>query len=103
VLAYAVDASLPGSTVTLHNRLADGAWCATIGFRASVDALSDPNLPHAFESLLRAPNAAPARYGMPLAVSLTRRVAEAHNGKLTTRMSGDGTTEFVLTVPQFGG
>jgi signal transduction histidine kinase len=99
-LAYAVDASPPGSTVTLHNRLADGAWCATIGFRACADTLSDPSLPHAFESLLRSPNVAPARDGIPLAVSLTRRVAEAHNGKLATRMTGDGATELVFTVPQ---
>jgi signal transduction histidine kinase len=98
-LAYAVDASRPGSSVALDNAFADGAWQATIRFRAS-EALADPNLPHAFEPFLRAPTAVQGRDGVPLALAVTQRVADAHGGKLSASEGGDGVTLFVLTLPQ---
>jgi signal transduction histidine kinase len=98
-LAYAVDASPSDSSVTLDNTFANGKWCATIRFRASPDALSAADLPHAFEPFLRAATSVRSAEGVPLALAVTQRVADAHGGKLTASVGDDGQTAFVLTLP----
>ncbi|KAG0190456.1 hypothetical protein DFQ28_002028 [Apophysomyces sp. BC1034] len=100
-LAYGVDASRPGATVSVENAFNDGAWQALIRFRPS-DALTDPDLPHAFEPFLRGTTPVRCRDGVPLALSVTQRVAQAHGGELSVAAGPDETTSIVLTLPGRG-
>jgi signal transduction histidine kinase len=100
-LAYAVDASRPGGTVSMENVFEDGVWRASIRFQPS-DALTNPDLPHAFEPFLRGTTPVQGTDGMPLALSVTQRVVLAHGGKSSAASGTDGFTSIALTLPERG-
>lgn len=99
VLAYAVDASRPASAVSVENTFNDSVWHAVIRFRQS-DALTDPDLPHAFEPFLRGTTPVQGADGVPLALSVTHQVAQAHGGKLSVSVGPDELTSIELSLPK---
>jgi signal transduction histidine kinase len=81
MLAFATEASAPGSKVVLNGLVEGGAFSAAVTFTASQKALLDPEVPHVLEAFARNQATLPreaARIAWVLA--LCKRVAEAHGG-----------------------
>jgi signal transduction histidine kinase len=98
-LAVAVDASAPGACVTLGTRIEGGVWHGAIGYTLAREMLSNETAPHVFEGFARTDFAAAAEVRRDYALSLPRRVAEAHGGQLDLAPGASGDTVIAIRLP----
>ena len=85
----------------------DGAWQVEISYRVTPKTLLDESLCHVFELFARGEALeVRARDGVPMALSLPKRVAEAHGGEFAVKAvdgaSVSGGMHATLTVPLAG-
>ncbi|WP_414718655.1 sensor histidine kinase [Trinickia sp.] len=81
MLAFAVEASRPGTAVTLSSNVESGAWHVKVTHVMSFAALNDAELPHAFETAARKQAIQPREAGrISWVLALPQRVAAAHGG-----------------------
>jgi signal transduction histidine kinase len=104
MLAFAVDASAAASTVGLRSLLVDGMWQVDVTYRPDSPALLNESICHAFEAFARAEALETrARDGVPMALSLPKRIAEAHGGEFSRQPAEPGGwVRIVLSVPLAG-
>lgn len=101
MLVFAVDASAPGSRVTLTSQIDSPFWRAEVAFDASFAALADTELPHALEPFARTQAIVPREAGrIAWVLALAQRVAAAHGGVFEQSPTDDGArSTLVLRVP----
>ena len=101
-LAYAVEASEPGSVVKLDASDAESAWRLTIAYYLSLPTLADITVAHAFEPFVRDEVSHARRPNeVALALNLPKLVIEAHGGEFSAQpAAGAGELSFVkLSIP----
>ncbi|MEX3958202.1 sensor histidine kinase [Trinickia sp. EG282A] len=91
MLAFAVEASAPGGSVALASSVESGSWRVDVAYTTSFAALSDAELPHAFDAFSRK-QAMLAREAGRIAwvLALPQRVASAHGGMFEQGDTLDG-------------
>jgi signal transduction histidine kinase len=91
MLAFAVEASARGSAVTLQSSIDGATWHAAVTHTASMAALGDATLPHAFEAFARRQATFPREAGrIAWVLALVKRVAEVHGGTFAQSETVDG-------------
>jgi signal transduction histidine kinase len=101
MLAFAVEASAPGTAVMLSSSIESGSWHVDVTHTASLSALGNTELPHALEPFARKQAAAPREAGrIAWVLALPQRVATAHGGSFEQSPTLDGQTATLsLRVP----
>lgn len=104
MLAFAVEASSHGTTVTLGVNAASAAARFDVKWSAAPQALGDEALPHLLEPYARGQALEPLEPGRAAWVlSLCQRVAEAHGGRFEQQPLAVGeATSLALSVPLAG-
>lgn len=91
MLAFAIEGSAPGGTVTLESGLDAGFWRVDVAHTMRFAALADAELPHAFEAFARNQAMRVREAGrVAWVLALPQRVASAHGGSFEQSMAGDG-------------
>jgi signal transduction histidine kinase len=101
MLAFAVEASAPGTAVMLSSSIESGSWHVDVTHTASLSALGNTELPHALEPFARKQAALPREAGrIAWVLALAQRVATAHGGSFEQSPTLDGQTATLsLRVP----
>jgi signal transduction histidine kinase len=101
MLAFAVEASAPGTAVMLSSSTESGSWHVDVTHTASLSALGNTELPHALEPFARKQAAQPREAGrIAWVLALPQRVATAHGGSFEQSSTLDGQTSTLsLRVP----
>lgn len=97
MLAFATEASTPGSKVVLKGAVEGGAFSAVVTFTVSQKMLLDPDVAHALEAFARAQATLPREAArIAWALALCKRVAEAHGGTFEHDDFTDGATAALM-------
>lgn len=92
MVAFGVEGSAPGTAVTLQSAIEGGFWGVEVSHTINFAALTDAELPHAFEPFARKQALLPREAGrIAWVLALPQRVAIGHGG--TFEQSGAGTGE----------
>lgn len=91
VLACAVECSAPTSSVSVSSIVDSGLWRVDVAYTMRFAALSDAELPHAFESFARQQIMQPREAGrIAWILALPQRIATAHGGTFEQGPCADG-------------
>lgn len=101
MLAFGVEGSAPGSDVTLQSSVDGGFWRVDVSHTINAAALTDAELPHAFEPFARKQVLLPREAGrIAWVLALPQRVALAHGGTFEQSGAGsDDISRLSLRVP----
>jgi signal transduction histidine kinase len=104
LVAFAVEASASGTTVTLDADVDASTFRATVAWQATPAALTDAALPHVLENFARAQATQPREASrISWVLGLCKRIAEAHDGAFEQGEWADGQpTTLKLRVPLSG-
>jgi K+-sensing histidine kinase KdpD len=101
MLAFGVEGSAPGTVVTLQSSIDGGFWRTEVSHTINAAALTNAELPHAFEPFARKQVLLPREAGrVAWVLALPQRVALAHGGTFEQSGAGEGEiSRLSLRVP----